>query len=79
MHDLQGDGAPTSPYANMAIPFFDRGEANALSALAGREYRSLAETVSTDGLVAKLREHDKAALSQMKDASKLSQLTTNKT
>ncbi|BGP38771.1 hypothetical protein JCM10450v2_002725 [Rhodotorula kratochvilovae] len=79
MHDLRTDGAPTSPYANMAIPFFDRGEASALSDLAGREYRSLAESVSTDGLVAKLREHDKAAMSQAKGGSGLSQPSNTKT
>lgn len=65
MHELQSDG-PTSPYANMSIPFFDRGESNALGEIASREYRSLSETVSTDGLVARLRENDKAALHKLK-------------
>ncbi|GAA5910335.1 hypothetical protein JCM8208_006013 [Rhodotorula glutinis] len=69
MHELRGDQAPTSPYANMSIPFFDRAEANSLSELAGREYRSLAESVSTDGLVARLRETDRAAMQKVKGSS----------
>ncbi|GAA5934905.1 hypothetical protein JCM3775_001674 [Rhodotorula graminis] len=69
MLEHRGDQGPTSPYANMSIPFFDRAEASSLSELAGREYRSLAESVSTDGLVARLRETDRAAMQKVKGSS----------
>ncbi|GAA6000102.1 uncharacterized protein JCM10292_003979 [Rhodotorula paludigena] len=67
MHDFRGDSAPISPYASMSIPFFDRQEAAALSEVAAREYSSLSNGVSTDGLVAKIRETDKASLHKMKN------------
>ncbi|GAA5969743.1 hypothetical protein JCM11641_008025 [Rhodosporidiobolus odoratus] len=60
MHDQSGLAPPTSPYANMNIPVFDRLESSELSSLAQREYESMITSDSDAGLVLATREADKA-------------------
>lgn len=56
---------PTSPYANMSTPTFNTSEWQETSALARREYESLAGGFSS-GLLVAAKEKDRAYMQQMK-------------
>jgi hypothetical protein len=66
MHQLQGDKSPSSPYANMDVPFFNRLESLDVLARREAEFRSLSENVAFEGLVVRQREQDKAYVQQTK-------------
>ncbi|BGP30884.1 hypothetical protein JCM10296v2_002643 [Rhodotorula toruloides] len=66
MHQLQADQSPSSPYANMDVPYFDRRESLDVLAMREAEFRSLSENIAVEGLVVRQREQDKAYVQKAK-------------
>lgn len=66
MHQVASDATPTSPYAQMRIPFFAPEEMAATSSLNKRNYQSLADSIGFDSVVLKQRESDRALQSTAK-------------
>ncbi|GAA6014242.1 hypothetical protein JCM10207_006144 [Rhodosporidiobolus poonsookiae] len=65
MHTAPGSPQPTSPYANLSVPYFDRRESVELSSLAQREFEALTSGPSAAGIALKTRESDKAYVEKM--------------